>query len=296
MKYVKPLDISGSLVLNYNSVDSTIPEYDALKTNYVLGDIVKVALDKKKYKLASATVAAGIIPKDNPTIWSESTLSEYAMFNHKSSNISEGTNGIKFSQSGAGIDTIYLQDIDGTQVIITEKDSLGAILFTHTVDIAGYDISSFGDYLFQKEQDKLKNILINITSILADTIDVEITGNASCRYYIAGQKSDSGYTLANGINYNVDDFFKQKRDSWGDVIWGSSRTIDSATIPVIEDSSIISINIKRLKALQGYPVLFIADDREQVKFDFINIFGRLINVRVSPLPKMTTHTLQIEGM
>jgi hypothetical protein len=299
MKYVVPIEFSSiPVVINYDSIDSAIAEYDPQKVDYALNDIVKVVADKKKYKLASAAVDPGTIPNQNPTIWQASSLSEYSMFNHKSSALSQGTDGIKFSFSGAGVDTVYFQDVDGDQIIVREKDSSGVVLQTQTIDIYNYNISSLGEYLFQKDNSKNKKIQVDIIEILSYTIEIEITGNASCRYFVAGQKDDLGWTLTDGIDYNIDDFFTQERDSWGDIIWGENRVIESANLPLIENNSLININVNKLHFLQGKPILWLADDRDiKVKeHEFINIFGRLINARIKPLKLTSTKTLQIEGM
>ncbi|NOQ31519.1 MAG: hypothetical protein GQ570_10380 [Helicobacteraceae bacterium] len=296
MRYVEPIDLLDTLVINYNSVDSALSEWDPSKSDYALGNVVKVAADKKKYKLAASVVEAGAMPSQNPTIWQGSPLSEYAMFEHKKSTLSQSLEGIKFSFSGAGVDTLYLQDIDGTQVSVHEKNEAGEILQTQTKDIYEYEIASLGEYLFQRDTPKNRTIQFNINSLLVHTIEVEITGVCECRYFIAGQKAELGHTLVDGIDYNLDDFFTQERDAWGDIIWSDSRIIESATLPVLADNSVINSNVNRLQFLQGKPILWIADDREVVEFDFINIFGRLLNVRVSPLINKSTKSLQIEGM
>ena len=295
MTNVIPTELTNIVSINYNSIDAAIAEYDPSKTNYVLGDYVKVTADKKKYKLAAQTIEAGVIPKDNPTTWKDSTLSEFAMFNPDTSLKSEGVNGIKFSISGAGVDTIFFQETDGTQVIVREKDSNGVDLHTHTVDIYEYDIDSFGKYLFPKPLEKKRKIQVDLKEIITYTIEIEIKGIASCRHFVAGQKEDFGYTLADGMSYHLGNYFTLERDSWGDIISNETRLIEDATIEVIVDNSLINTYVNRLYSLQGKSILLIADDREKKEFQFTNIFGRLLDTDITPSSMISTKTLQIEG-
>lgn len=302
MKVVSPINISDSVVVNYDvttSADANIPEYDLLKADYALNDEVKVTADKKKYKLAIATVAAGVLPKDNADIWYSSPLNEFAMFFYDNEYATESAGSIEFTVHDANIiDTVFFQDIDGDTITLELLDANGAVFDTLQEDIYDWEIQSFEQYLFPSDPVLKRKIQFDFIELNLQSIRVTISGTTTkCRYCVVGYKDDVGMTLRDGIGYNQNNFFATQRDSWGNLESTKIRVIEDVSLPVLDYNTHASININKISRLFAEVNLWIADDRdkENVEHDFINIFGVLISNNVVPGQMITQKTLKIEG-
>jgi len=303
MKVVKPIDIYNTIEVVYNSTtssDSSLPEWDPLKADYAYEDEVKVVADKKKYKLAAQTVPAGTVPKDNPTIWVESPLVEYAMFNYKNEYASEfNGNYVATLPNANKIDTLYFQDIDGDSIKITLYDVNNVELEVLEEAIYEWDITSIGSYLFPDDPVLKNKIQFDFFRIDLDHIKIEILGTTTkSRYCLVGYKDDVGITLRDGIGYSQNNFYTLERDAWGNLINSGQRLIEDASLPVIDYNTEVNKNANKVSRLFGSPNLWIADDRdrENVEFDFINMFAMLISNSITPGGTVSEKILKLEGV
>lgn len=302
MTVVSPINVMSDVVVDYTvttSADENLPEYNAAKTDYILEDEVKVLADKKKYKLADNTVDAGVIPKDNPTIWIESPLIEFAMFNYNNEYASSFDGNYKCTIQNANImDTLYFQDIDGDTVTVELLDASNVVLDTLVEDIYDWDINSFGKYIFPDEPTLKRKIQIDFFHIDLNSLRITISGTTTkCRYCTAGYKDDLGITLRDGIGYNQNNFFAPTRDSWGNLIDTEQRVIEDVSLPVINYNTDIDTSVNKISRLFASPHLFIADDRDKanVEFPFINIFGVFVSSNTVPGSMVSHQTLKIQG-
>ena len=302
MTVVTPINIVDDVIIDYavtTSTDANLEEYDSTKTTYVLMDEVQVASEKKKYKLAAETVAAGVIPKDNPTIWIESPLVEFAMFQYNNEYASTFEGGFSCTITNANdIDTLFFQDFDGEKIKVEIIDFNDLITDTYEQDIYDWQITNFGEYLFPTAPILERKIQFNFVNPSIKSIKVTITGvNTKCRYLVAGYKESIGCTLANGVGYTQNNFYKSSRDAWGNMIETADRLIEDVTLPVIDKTEDSNRMANKTSRLLSSPHLFIADDREikDVEFNFINIFGVLVSNNISPMSSITQKTLKIEG-
>lgn len=302
MTVVEPIDIYDSVVIDYNEIDSAdeaLPEWDNTKADYTTGDEVKVLADRKKYKCASDTVSAGTVPKDNPDIWVESPLLEYAMFNYNNEYASSFTGDyIVTIPNAVRIDTLFFQDIDGDDITVELYDSSDVLLETLEDDIYEWEIKSFGDYLFPTTPVKKSKIQFDFLHLDLDYIKITISGTTTqCRYCVTGTKDQLGLTLRDGIGYSQNNFYALERDAWGNLISTNQRLIEDASLPVIDYNEDVGKNANKTSRLFGSPCLWIADDRDkkQVEFPFINIFGVLTSNSITPSMTVSEKILKIEG-
>lgn len=302
MKVGSPIDIYNTVTVNYTvttSPDDVIPEYDPLKTDYAQSDVVKVAADRKKYKLASLTVAAGVIPNQNPTIWFSSPLAEFAMFKYDNEYATEITGNQEFLIENANsIDTIFLQGIDGDTVTIELLDGSDKVLDTLVEDIYDWEIEDFNKYLFPDELVLKNKLQFDFIELELEKIRVTIAGaTTKCRYFVVCFKEEIGMTMWDGIGYNQNNFFTTERDPWGNLIDTNLRVVEDVTLPVRDYSAQANININRISRLFAKPNLWMADDRDKRTRDndFINMFGTLVSNSAVPGAAKTDKTLKIWG-
>ena len=302
MTVVEPIDLMNTIEIDYSattSADAGLLEWDENKTDYTLEDEVKVASDKKKYKLAADTVEAGTIPKDNPTIWVSSPLSEYAMFDYENEYATSlSGNFVGNIPNAYGIDAVFFQGVDGDTITVTSYNTDDVEIDTNTEDIYDWDISSFGLYLFPKQAVKKEKITFDLFSLEQDKIKIEINGtNIDCSYCLAGPKDQLGITLRDGIGYSQNNFYTTSRDAWGNLISTKLRLIEDVSLPVVDYNQDANINSNKTARLFAKPALWIADDRDRsnVEFDFINIFGVLVTNSIVPGKDISEKTMKIEG-
>jgi hypothetical protein len=307
MKIVDPINIFNTVTVDYGddntplsrSTDYNLPEWDSSKSDYALGDEVKVQADRKKYKLATISVDAGVTPKDNPAIWIASPLAEFTSFDYNNEYAGEFTTDYKFTISNANsIDTLFFQGIDGNTITVELLDGNDVVLDTITEDIYDWKIESFGQYLFPNDPVLKLKIEIDFISLALEKIRVIIAGdNVKCRYCVAGYKDDHGITLREGVGYNINNFYTSSRDAWGNLIDTDTRIIEDVSLPVLDTNNILNTNVNKIGKLYGAPKLFIADDRDKAirEFDFINIFGKLTSANITPGGTASQKILKIEG-
>lgn len=302
MKVVTPADIINDVIIDasVDSSDASLVEYDAAKADYALGDVVKVAADRKKYKLASDTVAAGTTPKDNPDIWKASPLVEYAAFNYNNEYASTFTGDYKFIIPNAiGMDTLFFQDVDGDTITVELLDENDNVLETQTEDIYDWTIETFGAYLFPEDPVLKRKAQFDFIHFSLRKLRVTISGTTTkCRYVVAGYKDDLGMTLQDGISYSQNNYFSLSRDAWGNVVNNVQRVIEDVSLPVLDRNTEVNNNANKTARLFASPHLFIADDRDKanVKFKFINIFGMIVSNNIVPGASASDKTLKIEGI
>lgn len=308
MKVVKPLDIFDTVEVNYTvttgSPDAGLTEWDSGKADYELGDEVKVAADRKKYKLAADSVAAGTVPSTNLDVWIESPLAEYAPFDYNNEYAAEIASDYEFTIPDANvIDTLFFQDLEGEKITVELLDSSEEIIGEALEeDIYDWEIEVFGKYLFPDDPVLKNKIQFDFLELELDKIKVTIAKNTTtniskCRYCPTGYKDDIGITLRNGIGYNQNNFYTASRDAWGNLVSGGTRLVEDVSLPVLDYNADANINANKTSRLFGSPNLFIADDRdkENVEFDFINIFGELITNSIVPGGAVSQKTMKIEG-
>lgn len=302
MKYVTPASILNTVDVDYTvttSPDASIAEYDVTKADYALGDEVKVPADRKKYKLAADTVKAGVIPKDNPTIWQEAPLSEFAPFNYDNEAAAVFSGNFKFTiPNASGMDTLFFQDINGDSITVELLDSNSSVLETLSEDIYGWQIENFGEYLFPNDPVPNRKMQFDFMDFSLTSLRVTISGaTTKCRYVVAGYKDDLGMTLQDGISYSQNNFYALSRDAWANIVSTDQRLIEDVSVPVHDWNTDVNRNANKTARLFATPHLFIADDRDKanVKFEFTNIFGMLISNNIIPGGASSDKTLKIEG-
>jgi len=302
MKIVQPANIHDIIVIDYNetvSADENLAEWDPLKADYAFEDEVKVAADKKKYKLATQTVSAGVVPKDNLDIWIPSPLSELAMFVYDNDYSSSLNGNFKGTIPDAfDIDTLYFQNIDGDSIVVSLLDANDGVIEVLEDEIYDWEIDSFFKYMFPDDPVLKNKIQFDFVDLRIEKIIIEIRGSQiDCSFAIAGYKQDVGVTMRDGIGFTQNNFYANERDSWGNLISTKLRVIEDVSLPVREYSENISKNINKISHLFGSPNLFIGDDRdkENADFPFINIFGILTSNSVTPGGSVTDTILKIEG-
>lgn len=302
MKVVEPITIYNTIIIDYGattSPDASLPEWDLLKADYAFGVEVKVAADKKKYKLAAQTVAAGTVPKDNTTIWIPSPLAELAMFEYDDDYTTVLNGNFKATIPNAHmIDTLYFQNIEGDTITITLLDDSDVVLETLTEDIYDWQIDTFSKYLFPDDPVRKSKIQFDFIDLRMTKIQIEIQGTITmCTYAIAGYKEDVGMTLREGIGFTQDNFYTNTRNEWGNLLSTNLRVVEDVSLPVTDYNANVTKNVNKISRLFAKPNLWIADDRdkENAEFIFLNIFGILITSSITPGGGMTDKILKIEG-
>jgi len=301
MKVVSPVNIFNSVTIigELSSADSQLPEWDPQKSDYAHEDEIKVLADKKKYKLAAQSVTAGLIPKDNPTIWVAAPLAEYAMFDLNNEYAPEITGSRVFFISDANfLDTLFFQDIDGDTITVELLRSDNTVIDTLAENIYDWEIDSFARYLFPTDPVLKPKIQFDFLELELEAIKITISGTTTkCRYFVCGEKVDIGMTLCDGIGYTQNNFYKTTRDSWGNLVDSGQRLIETVSLPVLDYNKTANINASKTSKLFGTPKLWIADDRDRksVEFDFINLFAVFVSNNTVPGSTTTQKTLKLEG-
>lgn len=302
MTVVEPIGLLNTIEIDYTvttSTDNAIAEWDPAKADYTLGDEVKVAAQRTKYKLAADTVAAGTVPSENPAIWISSPMVEFAMFDYNNEYASTFLGNFAAEIPDASrVDTLYFEGIDGETITVTSYDGSDVVIYTITENIYDWDIPDFHSYLFPKEPTRKNKLSVDIFDIFQSKIRVEISGaNTECRYLVAGLKDPLGITLRDGIGYSQNNFYTNSRDAWGNIISTNSRIIEDVSLPVLDYNADVNIHANKTSRLFGRPCLWLADDRDRanVEFDFINIFGILVSNSITPGASVSEKTLKIEG-
>ena len=297
---VDPINVLYSVIIEQaNSVDSALDEWDPVKTDYALEDEVKVAADRKKYKLAAQSVDAGVVPSENPDIWMASVLTEYAPFDYNNEAAGEFDGDfICVIPDAYGIDTLFFQDFDGDSITAELLDVNDEVIDTFTTDIYEWEIENFSSYLFPK--DAVLNFKEQFDFMYINLYKIRITisgATTKCRYIVPGFKDDLGLTMRKGIGYSQNNFYTSERDGWGNLIDKPLRMIEDATIPVINENALINKHTNKTARLFGSSKLYIADDRDKkiADFPFVNLFGQLISNNVTPGGHASTTILKLKG-
>ena len=294
---IPPDDIFMNVTADFETADDSIAEYVPTYAGYVQGDEVQLESLRMKYRLASATIAAGMTPNENLDIWIQSPINQYAAFYYPSTAPTVGPNGIKWIISPAHLDTAFLQDISGDKVIVTLKDINGTELETESRDIEVWKRTKFSDVMFPKRPETIRKPQFDMFNPFAASMEIEITGNASCRFVVPGKKERLSCTIVDGLDYSTDDFYDQERDAWGDLVIGKSRVIETASLPSVQWNEEMNTSMLSLLSLQGKLILMLADDRDfkDRHFPFVNLFGKMNRVNASLDEGISGITAEMRG-
>ncbi|MGB3750033.1 MAG: hypothetical protein WA945_00535, partial [Arcobacteraceae bacterium] len=250
-------------------------------------------------------------------------MNRFAMWAGDTNAKTENPEIIEDTFEAINIDTLSFFGVDAKEIEIIMKDKdTDEIVFEEIYDLVSEDLADFGDYLFSEQEltdrltskvtietlDKViaamteQDILDRFTAAIPIYYNMKITVKiknpgsiAKAMHIVPTRQKDLGIDLWKGTQLGIIPTSIKERDTWGKVNLIRRTPVETMTVPVIlSGTEMIDTVYKRLKKVDGLPVVFIADGSRWVSS--LMQYGFFIDLDLGVDPETPEYTLEIESL
>jgi hypothetical protein len=236
-------------------------------TTYGLGDVVLSASTHRLYESLSAGNVGNALT--DATKWLDiGPTQQWAMLDNVIGTVASRATPITVVIDTGIIDSMALLDLAGTDVTVTMTDGAGGpTVFTENYPLEdSQDVLDWYDYFFSEIIPATTLIVRNLPPYASGRVTVTINAatTAECGTLVIGKLTDIGQTLANPT-IGIQDYSRKETDAFG-----ATAVIQRAYAKKVDcrfwlDSRYVDFVARKLSAVRATPVVWIADDQEQIE-------------------------------
>ncbi|MFC0708437.1 hypothetical protein [Azorhizophilus paspali] len=295
MKIIKPIDITGALLIS-----SSVPENDyaawSAATAYAVGGRVVRA-----HRIYEALIAnTGVDPAtnaSNPPKWLDlGATNRWRMFDDRVGSLTERVGSIAVTlQPGAVINSLALFNLRGRSATVVMTDPLEGEVYRREVSLVDAGVGDWYEWFFAPIGRRTDIVLLDLpaygTAELSVTID-NAADTAACGHLVTGSQSEIGVALY-GTGVGIADYSRKEIDEFGQSVVIERAFSKRAEFDVVVDTARVGLVQRLLATNRARPVVWIGEASYEatVLFGFFKDFSISISG-----PEVSDATITVEGL
>jgi len=294
MRYIVPTNITDSMLAH-----SSVPETDhaawSAAAAYTVGARCIRATTHSIYeRLAAGTTATP--PEDDPVNWARvGPTNRWAMFDGAVGTLTTATGEITVTVAPGTLRGLALLDLDIEALTITMTAG-AAVVYSRVYAPLGSleDVGDWYGYFFDSISRRRSLVLTDLPAYAEGVLTITATGTGpiSIGSCIVGALYELG-TVQEGASVGIIDYSRKQTDDFGATTVAERSYAKRMTVPIVLDTSAVSMAADRLARIRARPVVWIgsADIDALVVYGFVKQWSVDIPGRV-----LSTCSLDIEGL
>lgn len=300
LQIVPPVTVTSS-----NLTSTTIAEPDTGEpalwnsgSTYTVGQTVTRATTHAIYK-ATGSIAAGVVPEDNPTSWTKiGSTNRYAMFDLSNSSATTSTSDIVVEVTpGQSVSSVYLSGLKGGSVKCELIDSIAGTVYTKTISLqSDSNINNWWSYFFTPIETTDFAVFDDLPAFYSAKVKITIyavSSLAACGSCLIGLARAFGYGIELGAEVGRQSFSRKVINDFGEYELKKRNSAKRASFAMKLDNSQIDSFQNFLDDIDTIPCLFIgyAPIGATIVFGFYRSFNTTIAYH-----EFSHCTLNLEGL